>query len=157
MQQLLVGPFETLGSRKLCSENLRFLVLWCVSKHHRYALPLSNHSPLIHAFIFLGEERENSLAALYVFKPRTVRGATPRGELLGQAGRRSGWIPSITGYSFNSPEENHRGPASARHGFHCPLSARGVMEYGLESLVLGGVMPCGAEVNTKERNKGTQC
>lgn len=80
LQQLLVGPFETLGSRKLCSENLRFLVLWCVSKYHRYALPLSNHSPLIHAFIFFGRgKRKQSSCTLRIITQKCQRGHTKRG------------------------------------------------------------------------------
>lgn len=82
-------------------------MFWFVSKYHRYTLPLNDHGPLIHALIFLEEERENSLAVHYVFKSRNVRGAIQRGELLRQVGKRSGWITSITSYSFNCIEENH--------------------------------------------------
>jgi len=90
----------------------------CVSKYHRYALPLNGHAPLTHALIFLEEERENSLAVHYVFKSRNVRGAIQRGELPRQVGKRSGWITSITSYSFNRTKENHQGTTWAAHSFH---------------------------------------
>lgn len=93
-------------------------MFWCVSKYRRYALPLGDHARLIHVLIFLEEEREDSLAVHYVFKSRNVRGATRREELLRQVGKRSGWIASITTYSFDRTQGNHQGRTRAAGSFH---------------------------------------
>lgn len=123
---LVVGSFKISECSRHYNDNLKFLAIFCVlvcfeisqicpifkSKMSR------NRSCSSDSCFNLSWKRKEPLAVHYGFKSRQVRGAIQRGQLLRQVRKRSGWITSITSYSFNYTEENHQGTISAMHSFH---------------------------------------